>query len=60
MLVKKYINGRPVPTTPNKTSTPVKKTSAPKPSNPPTATPAVAPTVQPSTPQKKGCGCGKK
>lgn len=56
MIIKKYINGRPLPSSDNvkNTEPPVKKQVV-RPNN-------VPPTPVPSPPEKtkRGCGCGKK
>ena len=64
MIVKKYINGRPLPTEPTRTATPstVKKTvsAPPKKISAPPPPPNPAPVHAPQPIKKSGCGCGKK
>jgi hypothetical protein len=58
MIIKRYINGRPLPTSDNKPkeATPAKKQTV-KPNNAP---PAQLPVPNAPVKKKGGCGCGRK
>lgn len=61
MIIKRYINGRPLPTSDNKPkkAEPAKKQSVNPNNTPPTPPPPPVTTPAPVK-RKGGCGCGRK